>query len=448
MENHPRVLTSHHHDAADSRIARHATHHNGFMTTTPTAKHEHFMARALTLAQKAVGHTAPNPMVGAVIVKGGRMVAEGYHRRAGWPHAEVEVLRRARARARGATLYVTLEPCNHTGRTPPCCKAIIAAGISRVVVGTRDPNPMTNGRGLTRLRRAGIVVVTGVLEEEANELIAPFRKVMRTGLPFLIAKIGQSVDGKIATTSGESRWITSATARRLGHQWRSRVDAILVGVNTILRDDPLLTARSGTSRHRRPLKIILDSHLRTPPSAKCLSKRSSAPTLIATTSTNPVKRASLLRRGAEVLTLPAQHGRVPLRRLCQLVARRGIHSILVEGGGEVLASALTERLVDRVLVCIAPIIIGGRTAPSAVGGEGITQLSQAIHLEGLMWRRLGPDLCVEARVVYPIVGTQGQRREARSPGRKFLETPLTPRPPGSPFTRAGAGTPLAPDLLL
>lgn len=430
------VLTSRHHDTADPRIARHATRRNGFMATTPSAKHEHFMARALTLAQKAIGRTAPNPMVGAVIVKGGRMIADGYHRRAGWPHAEVEALRRANARARGATLYVTLEPCNHTGRTPPCCDAIIAAGISRVVVGTRDPNPMTNGRGLTRLRRAGIAVVSGVLEAEANELIAPFRKVMRTGLPFLIAKIGQSVDGKIATTSGESRWITSAAARRLGHQWRSRVDAVLVGIHTILRDDPRLTARSGTPRHGRPIKIILDGHLRTPPSAKCLSKASPAPTLIATTSTNLAKRDNLIRRGAEVLSLPARHGRVPLRRLCQLLARRGIHSILIEGGGEVLASALTERLVDRVLVCIAPILIGGRTTPSAVGGTGITQLSQAIRLEGVMRRRLGPDLCVEARVAYPLARTRGHRRETRTLRRQFFENPLASRP-----------APRAPDLL-
>ena len=306
-------------------------------------RHEPYMRRALRLAAKAMGQTSPNPLVGAVLVKAGRIIAEGCHRQAGAAHAEVEALRQAGARARGATLYVTLEPCNHHGRTPPCCDAIIAAGISRVVTATRDPNPLTNERGLARLRRAGLRVVNGVLEDEAQALIEPFRKAMVTGMPLVIAKIGQSLDGKIATRRGESRWITSSAARRLAHQWRSRVDALLVGINTVRRDDPLLTARVGVRRPGRPIKVILDSRLRIPLSAQCLSSESPALTLVATTNhADAKKRSALARCGAEVLTLPARQGRVPLRPLCRLLARRGIHSVLIEGGGEVLAGVLND----------------------------------------------------------------------------------------------------------
>jgi len=239
--------------------------------------HARHMARALRLARRALGRTSPNPAVGAVVVKDGRVVGQGYHRRAGWPHAEVEALRRAGARARGATLYVTLEPCNHTGRTPPCCDALLAAGIARVVVAAKDPNPVTNGRGMARLRRAGVEVVAGVLEQEARRLNEPFWKAMRSRMPLVVAKIGQSLDGKIATAIGESRWITSLAARRLAHRWRSRADAILIGVNTVLRDDPLLTVRGVVRRLDRPLKVIVDSRLRTPLRARCFSALGSSP---------------------------------------------------------------------------------------------------------------------------------------------------------------------------
>ncbi|MBI2104542.1 MAG: bifunctional diaminohydroxyphosphoribosylaminopyrimidine deaminase/5-amino-6-(5-phosphoribosylamino)uracil reductase RibD [Candidatus Omnitrophica bacterium] len=359
------------------------------------------MRLALRLAGRALGRTSPNPAVGAVVVKGGRVIGQGYHRRAGLPHAEVEALRRAGARARGSTLYVTLEPCNHTGRTPPCCDAILTAGVSRVVIAAKDPNPITNGRGLARLRRSGVRVVAGVLEQEARRLNEPFWKAMRSRMPLVIAKVGQSLDGKIATARGESRWITSPAARRLAHQWRSRVDAILVGVNTVLRDDPRLTARGVPRRLDRPLKVIVDSRLRIPLRAKCLSAQPHAPTLIATTVRAGRKRASLRRRGAEVLTLPPRRGRVPLRRLCRQLARRGVQSVLIEGGGEVLASAFAERLVDRIVFFIAPLLIGGRQAPGSLGGVGARRLSQAVRLADITYRRAGPDLCVEARVVYP-----------------------------------------------
>ena len=358
------------------------------------------MRRALRLARRALGGTSPNPLVGAVIVRGRRIVGEGFHRRAGLPHAEVEALRRAGAAARGATLYVTLEPCNHTGRTPPCCDAILAAGISRVVAAVADPNPRTNGRGIKRLRRAGIRLTVGVLEAEARELNAPFFKSMRTGLPWVVAKIAQSLDGKIATSTGASQWITSPAARRLGHQWRARMDAVLVGVNTVLKDDPLLTVRAARRRAGRPLKVIVDSRLRTPPTARCLSSASPAPTLIATTAGSKTRRAALARRGAEMVRLPPQRGRVPLRRLFRLLAERGVQSVLIEGGGEVLASAVEERLVDGVVWCIAPILIGGRAAPTSLGGQGIRRLSDAARVEAVTLRRLGTDLCLEGRLVY------------------------------------------------
>ena len=386
--------------------------------------HERYMRLALHLARKALGRTSPNPMVGAVVVNGGRVIGEGFHRHAGAPHAEVDALRRAGSRARGATLYVTLEPCNHYGRTPPCCDAIIEAGISRVVIAVRDPNPVTNGRGMTRLRRAGIEVAAGVLEQKARELNAAFFKVMTAGLPLVIAKVGQSLDGKIATSSGESRWITSGAARRFSHQLRSRVDAILVGINTIVQDDPLLTVREAARRPERPIKVIVDSGLRVSPAARIFSTQSPAPTLIATTVRASSKRSALLRRDVEVVTLPPRDGRVPLRRLCRLLVRRDVHSLLIEGGGEVLASAFAERLVDRVLFFIAPILIGGRTAPGSLGGPGIQRLSQGIWLEEMTVQRAGRDLCIEARVVYPKNRGRGQG----AGGRGLFRTTHAPRP--------------------
>lgn len=359
------------------------------------------MKQALRLARRAEGRTSPNPMVGAVVVKDGRVVGQGFHRRAGSPHAEVEALTQAGRRARGATLYVTLEPCNHYGRTPPCSDAIIRAGIAQVVIGARDPNPITNGRGLVKLRRSGIRVTNGVAEQEARRLNAPFEKAMVSRLPWVMAKVGQSLDGKIATASGQSRWITSALSRRLSHAWRRRVDAVLVGVHTILRDDPRLTARAGTARRGRPVKIIVDSRLRIPSTASCLTARPAAPTIIATTVHRPSRQALLERRGAEVIVFPPRQGRVPLRRLFEHLVARGIHSVLIEGGGEVLAGALAERLVDRIVWFVAPVLIGGRSSPSSIGGRGVSRLSQAIRLADMTVHRVGPDLCVEARVVYP-----------------------------------------------
>ena len=367
-----------------------------------------FMRRALDEAAKAVGDTSPNPAVGAVLVKNGRVIGRGYHRQAGLPHAEIEALRRAGSRARGSTLYVTLEPCAHVGRTPPCCEALIHAGVSRVVAAMTDPNPLTNGRGLARLRQAGVRVEVGLLQEQARALNAPFCKTITTGLPYVTAKIAQSIDGKIATTRGESNWISSERARALAHRLRREADAVLVGINTVLTDNPRLTARdpARAPRPNRPIRVIVDSRLRTPPSSRCLSARPKAPVVIATTNSSRTARAALERRGAEVRIFPPicdfERPRVPLALLLRrLVTEYGATSTLLEGGGELLAGALRERLVDRVVWIVAPLIIGGRASPSSVGGDGVSSLQQAIQLRNVSVERVGPDLICQADVVYP-----------------------------------------------
>jgi diaminohydroxyphosphoribosylaminopyrimidine deaminase/5-amino-6-(5-phosphoribosylamino)uracil reductase len=360
------------------------------------------MREALRLARRGVGDTSPNPPVGAVLAREARIVGRGWHRRAGLPHAEIEALRRARERSRGATLYVTLEPCNHTGRTGPCCEAILAAGVRRVVAATRDPNPRTNGRGLARLRRAGVRVEVGLLEAEARELIAPFAKFIRTGLPWVTAKIAQSLDGKIAAPGGQSRWISAASARRIGHRLRREADAVVVGITTVLRDDPRLTVRDARrpARAGRPLRIVVDSRLRVPIASRCLA--GDPPAIVATTSTASASRRRLERRGVTVLTLPALRGRVPLARLFKTLASRyDVIAVLVEGGGELIAGALRERLVDRLMWFVAPMVIGGRRSPSAVGGEGPVRLDRAIRLDRWTVRRVGPDLLIDAAVRYP-----------------------------------------------
>ncbi len=359
------------------------------------------MQLALSLAAKARGRTSPNPLVGAVLVKQGRIIGKGYHHALGGSHAEVEAIKQAGQSARGSTLYVSLEPCDHTGRTPPCCDMILRADVARVVAAVKDPNPITNGRGLARLRKAGVKVTVGVLEDQARRLNAPFFKAMRQGLPYVTAKLAQSLDGKIATVTGQSRWISGQASRKKVHALRGETDAVLVGINTILADDPLLSAREGSRRRGYPVKVIADSRLRTPPSARCLSWQSPAPTLIAATLHSPQREKKLIQRGASILHLPARRGRVSLRALFRMLVSRGIHSVLLEGGGELFAAALKERLVDRLTLFTAPIIIGGNKAASSCGGGGIKQLSGAFRLDKMTVRRIGNDLCIEGDIAYP-----------------------------------------------
>jgi diaminohydroxyphosphoribosylaminopyrimidine deaminase / 5-amino-6-(5-phosphoribosylamino)uracil reductase len=359
---------------------------------------ERFMAQALALAWRGAGRTSPNPPVGAVVAHQGRVVGAGYHRRAGGPHAEVVALRQAGRRARGATLYVTLEPCCHLNkRTPPCVPFIIASGIKRVVAATPDPNPQVSGRGLAALRRAKLQVNVGIGAQEAGRLIEPYRRLITTGQPFVTLKVAATLDGKIATAKGESRWITSPSARKMVHHLRARSDAILVGIGTVLADDPSLTVQTGRPRGRAPLRVVLDSSLRMPMTAKVLTDGQAPTLIVTTTSGSPRKRATLEKKGALVVVLPARHGRVSWRDLLKELGRRGIASLLIEGGAEVNASALRESVVDRVLFFLAPKILGGRDAISAVGGESLKNLSEALPLKMTSVRLVGPDILVEGR---------------------------------------------------
>ena len=360
------------------------------------SEHEHWMRRALELAALARGRTTPNPMVGAVVVRAGQGVGEGYHHQAGTPHAEIHALQAAGDQACGAILYVNLEPCNHYGRTPPCTEALIAAGLAEVHMAMLDPNPLVNGQGRARLEAAGIRTVVGECEAAARELNEAFCTYIQTGRPFVIAKFAASLDGKIATRTGESRWITGESARQQGHELRDTVDAILVGVATVIADDPLLTTRLPGRDVRHPLRIILDSQGRIPEDARVLDPALPAKTLLATTSALPAnRRQSLESRGVELLSLPADdHGRADLSALLAALGQRQITSLLVEGGGTVLESFFRARLVDKVVVFLAPLLIGGREAPGALSGEGIAHLADATRLERVRVEHVGEDLLV------------------------------------------------------
>ena len=349
----------------------------------------HWAARAIELALRADYRTSPNPMVGAVVVDAaGNLAGEGYHRQAGQPHAEQEALAVAGNHARGGTMYVNLEPCTHLHRTPSCAEAVILAGISRVVVSMPDPDERVSGAGITKLEAASIETVVGVHEERARRLNEFYIKHRLTGRPFVSAKFAMSLDGKIATRAGESRWITGEESRLHVHRLRHIHDAILVGVETVIADDPELTARLDGEEARQPLRVVLDSQLRTRMSARVVGPN----TLIATTRSGRVGTA-------EVLPLPATaEGRVQLAPLLDELGNRGILSLLVEGGSEVHGSFLAAGLVDKVHAYVAPRLIGGRDAPGAIGGSGVEQLVQAVQLRDLDTIRLGADILITGYV--------------------------------------------------
>ncbi len=353
----------------------------------------YYMQMALDLAARARGRTSPNPMVGSVIVKDGEIIGKGFHARAGSAHAEVVALMDAGEQARGATVYVTLEPCCHQGRTGPCTEALRKAGVKRVVVSMTDPNPLVAGKGLAVLRETGIEVTSGILQQEAADLNEVFLKYITTKRPFVVLKAATSLDGKIATAGGESKWITGETAREQGHRLRDIYDAILVGVNTILSDDPSLTARLPEGRGKDPVRIIVDSTARTPTAARVLLQESAAYTIIATTEAAPVeRRASLMAAGAEVMVVPGQGPRVDLVKLVDLLGERQISSVLIEGGGKVNGSALAAGIVDKIAWFIAPKIIGGDAAPGPVRGPGAQSLQDATRLYDVSLRHLGEDI--------------------------------------------------------
>ena len=348
-----------------------------------------YMARALELARQALGTTSPNPAVGAVIVKDGEIVGEGFTQPPGGPHAEIVALERAGERARGAQMFITLEPCCIFGRTPPCTQALIRAGIASVHMATLDPNPQVWGRGKRELEEAGITTHTGEHAQAALELNDAYVKHITTGLPLVAAKFAMSLDGKIATRTGDSRWLTGPQAQAFAHRLRFWSDAVMVGANTVLADDPRLTARDEQGNETKaPLRVVLDSSGRTPPGARVFQGPGRALLAVAR------PRLGGKYPKAEVAELPAPDGRVALEGLLSLLGKRGIAQVLVEGGGELLGSLFDQGLVDKVYAFIAPIIIGGRGAIPAVGGEGVEKLAQAPRLEGVHQERLGEDLLV------------------------------------------------------
>lgn len=362
------------------------------------------MRRALALARRGLGHTSPNPCVGAVIARGRRILGEGWHRAAGRAHAEVEALRDAARRGhrnlRGATLFVTLEPCSTHGRTPPCTDAILAAGLRRVVVGAGDPNPAHAGRGLRLLRRAGVRVERSPLADECAALNEGWNRWIVTKRPWVVAKVAMTLDGKIATASGESRWITGKRARRVAHQLRAESDAVLVGLGTLLADDPSLTARDPRGRPlpRQPLRVILDSAACTPTKSRALTSPGGG-TILAVARGAPAARVRRLEAaGARVLRVSAPSGRPDPRRLLHRLGRLGVVRLLVEGGGEVLASFFEAGLVDEVAFFIAPRVLGGADAKRAVAGTGFRRWRLGPAIEGLRLTRVGSDLLARGRV--------------------------------------------------
>ena len=358
--------------------------------------HQDYMRLALELAERGAGWTNPNPLVGAVIVKDGTIIGQGYHQRYGQAHAERNALQSCTQDPWGATLYVTLEPCCHQGKQPPCTQAILDAGIAKVVVGSHDPNPLVAGKGLEILRRHGIEVETGVCQEACDALNQVFFHYIRTRRPYVVMKYAMTMDGKIATRTGASRWITGPEARAQVHRDRNRYAAILVGVGTVLADDPLLTCRMEGGRN--PLRIVCDTHLRTPLDRQLVRTASQVPTLVATCSTDPARIFPLEDAGCQVWTLPEREGHVDLAALMERLGAQGIDSVILEGGGTLNWAALEQGIVHKVQAYLAPKLLGGRDAKSPVEGLGVATPAQGIPLKHTTVTQLGADLLLESEV--------------------------------------------------
>jgi diaminohydroxyphosphoribosylaminopyrimidine deaminase/5-amino-6-(5-phosphoribosylamino)uracil reductase len=356
-----------------------------------------FMKRALELAEKGLGYTKPNPLVGAVIVRDGKIIGEGYHEIYGSHHAEINAFRNSIEDVRGATMYVTLEPCSHYGRTPPCANAIVENGIKRVVIGLLDPNPLVAGRGIEILKNNGIEVVIGVLEDEGKRLNEVFLKYITTKQPFGILKTAMTLDGKIASAIGDSKWITNELSRQHVHELRHRVSGIMVGIGTVLTDNPELTTRLKNREGVDPIRIIVDSTARIPLNAKVLNLNSKAKTIIAVTEKADNQSLSELRnKGADIIITPLKNNKVDLGYLMQELGQREIDSVLIEGGGTLNFSALEEGIVDKVISFIAPKIIGGAVSKTPVEGDGISHIKNAIQLENIQISRFQEDIMIEA----------------------------------------------------
>ncbi|MEK7447946.1 MAG: bifunctional diaminohydroxyphosphoribosylaminopyrimidine deaminase/5-amino-6-(5-phosphoribosylamino)uracil reductase RibD [Planctomycetota bacterium] len=379
--------------------------------------HEKYMQRALELAVKGEGRVEPNPVVGAVVVKDNRVLGEGYHEYFGGPHAEINALNACREPTDGATLYITLEPCAHFGKTPPCVDAVIQAGIKNVVIATRDPNPITDNRGVNKLKEAGLTVVERILQSKARQINAPFFKLHREGLPYIIAKWAMSADGKIATRTGDSKWISSEASRNWLARLREKVGAVMVGIETVLKDDPQLLVKnipdatgssalggftasgSASLTARNPRRIILDTYARLPLDSQIIKTLDQAETYVAVGPSAPQEKVKQLWEShCHVLEIEEIGGRLNFIKLARKIAESGINKIMIEGGGEVLASAFETGLVDEVIIFLAPKIIGGRDAKTPVEGAGIELVKDAILLEEITAQQVDNDIVIRGRL--------------------------------------------------
>lgn len=361
--------------------------------------HEVYMKLAIDLAKKGIGSVNPNPLVGAVVVKEGEIIAQGYHSGFGCEHAEINAFKQAKAPLSGSTLYVTLEPCSHYGKTPPCSLAIIEQGIKTVHIASQDPNPLVSGKGIAMLNAAGITTHVGVLDEENRELNKFFFTAMNEKRPYVMIKTAMSLDGKIGTNTGESKWITSEASRRVVHELRNQYQGIMVGINTILKDDPLLTTRLGDKEGRNAIRIIVDSKGRIPLSSLVVQTASKIKTIIACTSIQPHKRTALENHHVDVILIPEKEGRVDLIALMQVLHERGINSVMIEGGQTLNAEALKAGIVDEVIAFVAPLIITGQSSLSAFGGQGIDALKEAHRLRLKEVKTLQEDMMLTYQVV-------------------------------------------------
>lgn len=368
-----------------------------------TARDIKFMRMALSLALKGEGFTSPNPYVGAILVKGNRVVGKGYHKRAGSPHAEIVALNSSGVKAKGSTLYVNLEPCIHYGRTPPCVPEIVKAGIKRVVIGMIDPNPLVSGKGIEKLKSEGIDTQVGILEGDAKRVNEIYIKYITKEEPFVVLKWAMSLDGKIATCTGDSRWISHESSREVVYRMRGKFDAILIGIETLIKDDPILTTHQ--KGRKEPKRVIIDSMGRIPLSCKLLKEveepvRGGKIILATTHHIKKEKIEELKNRRVEIIFTEEKNRQVNLKDLMKELGRRQITSLMVEGGGEVTASFLKDRLADRVLLFTSPIIIGGRDAKTPVEGEGVKKVAEAISIHRLSYRRVGEDIMIEGYIKY------------------------------------------------
>ncbi len=363
------------------------------------AMNEHFMEHALHLAEKGIGTTSPNPRVGAVVVSKGEIAGEGWHEKAGAPHAEVAALRSAGGKAKGSNLYVTMEPCSTTGKTPPCTDEIVKAGVRKVFIGSVDPNPRNSGSGIEILRANGIEVEVGILEEQCRKLNEGFEKYVTQGLPFVTVKAAMSLDGKIATRTGESKWITGEQSRKRVHMMRNETDAIIVGIGTVMKDNPHLTVRGISEAIHEPKKIVVDARAEINLESNLLSETTAPSTIIAVTeAADNGKLQNIRNRGAEILLCADSNGRVDMKDLMKKLAEKGIVYTLAEGGGVLIAALLENGLVDKVALFYAPILIGGRDAVSVVMGEGFAEIDKAIRVDDITIETIGEDFLVQGYI--------------------------------------------------